>query len=235
MVQVDPDMESRFISVHLMNKKEEFKKDLRCMRMRNETVLTMLLDKYYNQRDCSNHVPSSNAVIDRTPLQHFLKKFALACFYPMLASKGYNNKISSFFFINDRCFKKTLDMLKPTDAQRKTMYQLRRELIELRLDNEAAEKPDLPRPTSIAFIPCQCCKVQPDDYYFKSGLTKKGNCWKCNPSDKFVSDSDELSGLEDEEILEMQRRKKNVGNKTCRPALNPKKVDWTLLDYNCIY
>lgn len=132
---------SKFISVPVKDGPEEFNKDVRILKQKNESVLSMLLDKFYSQKD-QPHVVSSTGDQhqhwDKTALAGFLSKFGLNSFVPQLANLGYHDKISSFFFIPDKCFNRALDTLKVNSQQRSVFKQLRKELIQLKIDTDLA-------------------------------------------------------------------------------------------------
>lgn len=150
--------ESQFISLPLRADRAMIEKTKLCGRKRNQSVLTMLLDKYYNQKENSAYCqynPPSNGV---PPLKNFLMKFGLASFYPRLAQIGYRDSISSFFFIPESCFEKTLNMLKANIEEKKIFWQLRTELKSLRKDGDSSIIEGDAGSKESQVAPCKCCK-----------------------------------------------------------------------------
>ena len=143
---------SKFISVPVKDGPDEFHKDVRTLKHKNESVLSMLLDKFYSQKDLPQVVSSTgdqHQHWDKTALAGFLSKFGLSSFVPQLATLGYHDKISSFFFIPDKCFNRALDTLKVNSQQRSVFKQLRKELIQLKIDTDlAAQKQSLENVTT---------------------------------------------------------------------------------------
>src|SRR3990167_1877425 len=130
---------SNFISVPLKDRPEEFPKDVRILRLKNESVLSMLVDKFYSQKHNPQVVtPGGESPIDKTPLAAFLGKFGLGVFVGGLADLGYREQISGFFLIPDKCFGRALDSLGVNPQQRSLFKQLRKELIQLKIDTDLA-------------------------------------------------------------------------------------------------
>ena len=154
--------ESKFISLNLREKPASLQKDLKLIKASKNSMLTILLDRFYNQK------PSRDAqaypYIDKAPLEHFLTKFGLGGFTRFLAMKGYTDKITDFFFIREKCFNKTLEQLKVNQEQRELFVQLRKELISVRLDHESEEASKAGKPFEgahpIAYSACTCCRRQ---------------------------------------------------------------------------
>jgi len=124
------------------------------------SVLTMLLDRFYNQK--VSREAQSFPYIDKAPLEHFLTKFGLGGFYRFLATKGYSEKITDFFFIREKCFNKTLEQLKVNHEQRELFRQLRKELLSIRMDHESEEASKAGKPFEgshpVDYADCACCR-----------------------------------------------------------------------------
>lgn len=156
--------ESQFITLGVNFDQRSAKGAIACSRRKNQSVLTMLLDKYYHQKENKGYCHFNSPTDDSIPLKGFLNKFGLGSFYPQLALKGYKSRISSFFFIPENCFEKTLITMKANPEQTKIFFQLRSELFTLRKDSlESTRGGDL----SQLYAKCKCCKT---DYARKSRL-----------------------------------------------------------------
>lgn len=149
--------ESQFITLNVQMDRGNSKGPIACTRRKNQSVLTMLLDKYYHQKENKGYCHFNSTSDDKIPLKSFLQKFGLGSFYPQLALKGYKTRISSFFLIPDACFDKTLISLKANNEQKKIFHELRSLLFSLKRDNdETTFKGEYQQ----LFARCRCCKVE---------------------------------------------------------------------------
>ena len=123
----------------------------------------MLLDKFYNQK---RRKSLNFSYIDKSSLSDFLHSFGLGSFSRKLEQQGYENKISSFFFIREKCFNKSLSQLDISQSHHTLFVQLRKELMSIRLDHEAVEATRAGRPFSkshhpLQYVECPCCNSRP--------------------------------------------------------------------------
>ena len=153
-------VESKFISLGLRDQPASLQKDLKVARHSKNSVLTILLDRFYHQK--ASREARSFPYIDKAPLEHFLTKFGLGGFSRFLATRGYSEKITDFFFIREKCFNKTLEQLKVNHEQRELFRQLRKELLSIRMDHESEEASKAGKPFEgshpVDYVDCACCR-----------------------------------------------------------------------------